>query len=80
MSYRKLNVNGQTFEYSVGRTHTKIRHVGAFKNEEIGAERQSGICHCGSRGCDYAVPFSLQVLPKDIANFIHGKKLRIEYK
>ena len=75
MSYRKLEVDGKVFEYSIGKTHTKIRHVGAFKNEEVG---------------DYAVVSSqrswdrpdvaFQVRPSDLANFIKQKKLSIENK
>lgn len=80
MSYRKLEVDGQVFEYSIGKTHTKIRHIGAFKNEEVGREYQSGVCHCGSRGCDYAVPVHMQVRPNDLASFIKQKKLSIENK
>lgn len=80
MSYRKLEVDGQVFEYSIGKTHTKIRHVGAFKNEEVGREYQAGVCHCGSSGCDYAIPMHIQVRPSDLANFIKQKKLSIENK
>ena len=36
MSYRKLVVDSETFEYSIGKTHTKIRGVGAFDNREVG--------------------------------------------
>jgi len=36
MSYRKITVNEKVYEYSIGRSHTKIKGIGAFKNEEIG--------------------------------------------
>lgn len=36
MSYRKINVNGREYQYVIGRTHTKIKGIDAFKNEEIG--------------------------------------------
>jgi hypothetical protein len=65
MSYRKLVVDGQVFEYSIGKTHTKIRHVGAFQNNEVGnviSDRE------------------VRVRPSDIANFIKQKKLSIENK
>lgn len=65
MSYRKLEVDGQVFEYSIGKTHTKIRHVGAFKNNEVGyviSDRE------------------VRVRPSDLANFIKQKKLSIENK
>lgn len=76
MSYRKLTVEGQAFEYSIGKTHTKIRYVGAFKNEDVGQKYQNGVCHCGYRGCDYAIPLNLQVHPRDIILFIKEKNLK----
>lgn len=78
MSYRKLEVDGNVFEYSIGKTHTKIRGVGAYKNDEVGKEYQAGICHCGSRGCDYAVPTHIQVRPSDLASFIKRKQLKVK--
>ncbi len=36
MSYRKLTIDGKEYEYTIGRTHTKIKGLGAFTNEEIG--------------------------------------------
>ena len=65
MSYRKLEVDGQVFEYSIGKTHTKIRHVGAFSNREVGyviSDRE------------------VRVRPSDLAAFIKQKKLSIENK
>ena len=58
MSYRKLEVNGTVYEYSVGKTYTKIRHFGAFDNREVGyviSDRE------------------VRVRPSDIANFIKTK-------
>jgi hypothetical protein len=78
MSYRKLEVNGQVFEYSIGRTHTKIRGVGAYKNEDVGNEYTSGTCHCGSPCCDYAAPTDIQVRPSDLASFIKLNKLKVK--
>jgi len=78
MSYRKLEVDGNVFEYSIGKTHTKIRGVGAYKNEEVGKEYQSGVCHCGSRGCDYAVPIHIQVRPNDLSAFIKRNNLKVK--
>lgn len=65
MSYRKLEVEGQVFEYSIGKTHTKIRGIGAFQNNEVGyviSDRE------------------VRVRPSDLANFIKKKKLNIENK
>lgn len=65
MSYRKIEVDGQVFEYSIGKTHTKIRHVGAFQNNEVGyviSDRE------------------VRVRPSDLASFIKQKKFSIENK
>ena len=59
MSYRKLEVDGTLFEYSVGKTHTKIRGVGAYPNGEVGyviSDRE------------------VRVTPSDIATFIKLNK------
>lgn len=69
MSYRKLEVNGQVFEYSIGKTHTKIRHVGAYPNGEVGVRTQK--YWAGE------LINTVQVRPSDIANFIKQKKLSI---
>lgn len=75
MSYRKLEVNGITYEYSIGKTHTKIRHVGAYKNEEVGKIVKRGISPCFKGcGCDpYEFYDVLEVRPSDLANFIKTK-------
>ena len=75
MSYRKLEVDGQVFEYSIGKTHTKIRHVGAFKNEEVGNYHVNG----NQEWWD-SPDGSFQIRPRDLANFIKQKKLSIENK
>lgn len=74
MSYRKIEVDGQVFEYSIGRTHTKIRHVGAFKNEDVGNH------HVNQSHQRYDPGYrdiSFQIKPSDLANFIKQKKLSI---
>ncbi len=80
MSYRKLEVDGQVFEYSIGKTHTKIRGVGAYKNEDVGNIRMSSYCSCGSHSgnCGFDVPMSLQVRPSDLASFIKRNKLKVK--
>lgn len=47
MSYRKITVKGKVFEYIVGKTHTKIKGIGVFLNEDI-AERieTPEFCEC----------------------------------
>ena len=62
MSYRKIVVDNQVFEYSIGKTHTKIRHVGAYPNREVG----------------YVISdYEVRVRPSDLANFIKQKKLQL---
>lgn len=36
MSYRDLEIGGEIYQYTIGKTHTKIRGIGAFSNEDIG--------------------------------------------
>jgi hypothetical protein len=36
MAYRKISVDGTPYEYVVGRTHVKIRGVGAIPKEVVG--------------------------------------------
>ena len=45
MSYRKITVNGQQYEYVVGKKNTKIKDIGVFDNEIIG-ESFDVICEC----------------------------------
>lgn len=80
MSYRKIEVKGKTYEYTVGRTHTKIKGIGAFLNQEIGETVEvHDYCHCG---CNmtlhdiYDVPTRKQtgvVTPKLLARLIESK-------
>ncbi len=34
--YRKIEVDGKTYEYVVGKTTTKVKDVGLFKNSDYG--------------------------------------------
>jgi hypothetical protein len=36
MTYRTIEVNNKVYEYTIGKTHTKIKNVGVFLNETIG--------------------------------------------
>ena len=38
MSYRKIEVDGKTYEYVIGGGFTKIKGVGVFLNERIGRQ------------------------------------------
>lgn len=76
MSYRKIEVDGKTYEYSIGKTHTKIRHVGAWKNEDIGSILQVITKDCAP----WEYVNCLQVTPKDLVWFIRSGKFRYEEK
>jgi hypothetical protein len=47
MSYRKITVDGKVYEYTVGRTHTKIKGVGVFENINIGDKNEMHCECCG---------------------------------
>ena len=36
MSYRKITVDGKEYEYVVGKTHVKVKGVGAWQKEQVG--------------------------------------------
>lgn len=36
MSYRKITVDGTEYEYTVGRSHVKIKGVGSWYKHEVG--------------------------------------------
>jgi hypothetical protein len=73
MSYRKIEVDGAVFEYSIGRTHTKIRGVGAYPNGEVG---NYNVNH-GQEWWD-SPDGSFQVRPSDLAAFIKRNKLKVK--
>jgi hypothetical protein len=70
MSYRKIEVDGQVFEYSIGRTHTKIRGVGAYPNGEVGIRVQK--YWAGE------LINTVQVRPSDLVDFIKRNKLKVK--
>lgn len=41
MSYRKIEVDGDTYEYTVGRTHVKVRGWAAVPKEVLVGENKS---------------------------------------
>jgi co-chaperonin GroES (HSP10) len=67
MSYRKIEVDGTVFEYSVGRSHVKIKHVGAFPKHKVGHVIDE---------------YEVRVRPGDIVAFIkfYGLKVKREDK
>lgn len=65
MGYRKITVDDTTYEYVVGRTHVKIRGIGALPKDEVG-HREVEDCGCGGdTGCPYW-RYVLRVGPGDI--------------
>ena len=48
MSYRKITVDGNEYEYVVGKSHIKVKGVGVWPKEEVGeiTVRKYG-CDCG---------------------------------
>jgi hypothetical protein len=47
MSYRTITVNNKVFEYTVGKTHVKIKGVGVWPKEEIGEKKRiPEYCEC----------------------------------
>lgn len=70
MSYRKIVVNSKEYLYSVGKTHTKIRGVGAYLNEQVGWLVPRGDCY--ALETDDAV---IRVTPASLAEFIKSNKL-----
>ena len=75
MSYRKLEVDGNVFEYSIGKTHTKIRGVGAYENKRIGNYRTKSEYDWWD-----SPDGSFQVRPSDLASFIKQNKLKVKVK
>jgi hypothetical protein len=75
MSYRKLEVDGNVFEYSIGKTHTKIRGVGAYKNDEVGNYHVNQSQEWYDPGYR---DISFQIKPADLAAFIKRNQLKVK--
>lgn len=77
MSYRKITVDGQEYEYTIGRTHVKVKGVGVWPKEEVG-EKFARICECCGEPVDTIYSreklsehdFVLEVHPKHVADKI----------
>lgn len=72
MSYRKITVNDKRYEYVIGKTHTKIKDVGLFKNSEVGVPLKKRV---GDE-----VKTSFVVTPAIVADIIAGKPIRPMHK
>ena len=70
MSYRKIVVEGKTYEYVVGRSFTKVKGVGAVPNHQIGSDHLTD-CGCGFGSGDCSnTRVVLRVTPANISEFI----------
>ena len=73
MSYRKIEVNGKSYEYVIGKMNTKIKNIGVFLNDRIAKEIWwTGECDCSMRKfCDEAPVYSgFSVTPSVIRRLI----------
>lgn len=83
MSYRKIEVNGNTYEYVIGKTVIKIKGLGIFPISEYG--NGIGFPSLNKKGDGYEFRQTLRshksndlafnVTPKIIAGIITGKKV-----
>lgn len=71
MAYRKIEVNGATFEYTIGRTHTKIKGRAVVRNKDIGS--------VATRWEDYPVGHVEEIVtvkPEHVRQFIASGRTR----
>jgi len=75
MSYRKITVNGVEHQYTVGKTHVKVRGMQAVPKKDVGSLHDA-VCECCGEPAYlmYGDPREyhqvLRVLPSDVAHFI----------
>jgi hypothetical protein len=77
MSYRKLEVDGNVFEYSIGKSHTKIRGVGAYLNEKVG-KMSTSVWYNDITDEFETETNGVQVRPSDLAAFIKCNQLKVK--
>ena len=74
MAYRTITVDGTTYQYTTGRTHTKIKKVGVFTNQHIGhqIEMRCGCCGEGLNALygEHPIHYRTGVAPGDIERAI----------
>lgn len=70
MGYRTIEVDGTTYEYTVGKTHVKVKGVGTDKKENVGKAR-----HEEAAPMEAAPPVPVySVQPADVVAFIRKNK------
>ncbi len=82
MSYRKITVDGKVYEYTIGKTHTKIKGIGVWKNEELGkyiTTGRDGYCECCGEPLSSIYPKEYPVYKTGLAVRPHDimRKIRI---
>lgn len=79
MGYRDITVDGTDYQYTVGKTHVKIRGMQAVLKEDVGhIENIERICGCCGTALSELYPDEpeihfrrvLSVQPHDIADYI----------
>lgn len=73
MTYRKLVINEKTYEYVIGKSHTRIKGIGVFLNNDIGSKHDILCECCGTPMSElYNDPTAItnRVLPSDIKTMI----------
>jgi len=81
VSYRKIEVNGNTYEYVIGRTVIKIKGVGIFPIAEYGNPIGHPLNTCDGYKFQHVLrshksnDYAYNVTPKIIAGIISGKKV-----
>jgi len=83
MSYRKITVDGKTYEYVVGRTHLKIKGFGLFATAEIGnpvrkGRKAPGIDAWGRRNRGDAYE-AFVITPEVVRRVIKGESLPLVF-
>lgn len=70
MTYRKITVDGKEYEYVIGKTHTKVKTVGVFKNDEIGSTNPRYVdpaCECCGESMSILYPSEYPIRHDDFA-------------
>lgn len=77
MAYRKIEIDGTTYEYTIGKTHVKVKGLEAAPKEKVGEmEWEDWRCECCGesyaslgRGPETGA-YYLKVRPEHIRKFI----------
>lgn len=79
MSYRKLKVNDEEYEYVIGKTYVKVKGIGVWPKEEVG-EYIAKSCECCCEPVNLIYPdeklstsdYDLRVYPSHVASKIRN--------